>query len=46
MPTVCCIGEAAGVAIALASKNKVGTRDIDVSELQGILKREGAYIGI
>ena len=46
MPTVCCIGEAAGVAIALASKNKVSTRDIDVSELQGILKREGAYIGI
>lgn len=46
MPTVCCIGEAAGVAIALASKNQISTRDIDVAELQSILKREGAYLGI
>ena len=39
MPTVCAIGEAGGVAISLASKNKIGVSAIDVSELQEILKK-------
>ena len=46
MPTVCCIGEAAGVAIGLAAKNGCATRDVKVSEIQAILKREGAFVGI
>lgn len=46
MPVVCCIGEAAGTAIGLASKNKIPVRKIDVGELQNILKKNGAYIGI
>ena len=46
MPTVCCIGEAAGCAIALAVKNKLSVRDIDVKELQDLLTKNGAFIGI
>ena len=46
MPVVCCIGEAAGVAIALAAKGGVDTRDICVKEMQKILKENGAFIGI
>ena len=46
MPTVCCIGEAAGIAAALASKSKSSVRDVDVASLQSILKKNGAYIGI
>ena len=45
MPVVCCIGEAAGVAITLAVKNKVSVREINVKELQGVLIKNGAYIG-
>ena len=46
MPTVCCIGEAAGCAIGLAVKDKVDTRHVDVSKLQSVLKENGAFIGI
>ena len=46
MPTVCSIGEAAGVAIGLAVKHHCTVRDVDVRELQAILKRQGAFIGI
>ena len=46
MPTVCCIGEAAGVAISMAAKGGKNVRDIDIEELQAILKRNGAFIGI
>lgn len=46
MPVVCCIGEAAGVAIGLATKNRCTVREIQVKELQGILKDRNAYIGI
>ena len=45
MPTVCSIGEAAGVAIAIASRDKCGVRDIDVKELQQTLIKVGAFIG-
>ena len=46
MPTVCCIGEAAGTAVGLAVKNNAAVRDIDVGELQQTLKNNGAFIGI
>ncbi len=46
MPVVCCIGEAAGSAIALAAKNNCSTREINTSELQNLLKNSGAFIGI
>ena len=46
MPTVCCIGEAAGTAIALSLKNRTTVRKISISELQATLLQNGAYIGI
>ena len=46
MPTVCNIGEAAGSAIALAAKKHVGVREIDVKELQSVLRENGAFLGI
>jgi hypothetical protein len=46
MPVVCCIGEAAGTAIGLAVKNQTSVRELNVSELQNELKKNGAYIGI
>ena len=44
MPVVCCIGEAAGSAMALAVKNGSSVRDVDVKELQGILKSNNVYL--
>lgn len=46
MPVVCCIGEAAGSAIGLAVRDKCSVRDVNVGELQRVLKDNGAYIGI
>lgn len=46
MPVVCCIGEAAGTAIGLAVKNQRSVRELDVSELQNELRKNGAFIGI
>ena len=46
MPVVCTLGEAAGSAAALAHRDKKGTRDISITELQRILKENGAFIGI
>lgn len=46
MPTVSCIGQAAGTAISLAIKGGVGVREIDVSQLQRKLKSNGMFIGI
>jgi hypothetical protein len=45
MPVVCCIGEAAGVAIALAKKYNCEVRNVPVDELQSVLKSRGAFIG-
>ena len=45
MPTVCTIGEAAGVAIGLAVKAQSSVRDISVKELQRILRENGAFLG-
>lgn len=46
MPTVCSIGEAAGIAIGMAAQNKIDTRSVDVKELQKKLKDNNAFIGI
>ena len=45
MPTVCCIGQAGGTAIALAVKNKCSTREVNVKTLQKTLVENGAFIG-
>ena len=45
MPVVACIGEAAGVAVGMAIKDKTDTRSINVPLLQEKLKSYGAYIG-
>jgi hypothetical protein len=46
MPTVCCIGEAAGTAAGIASKSKTDVRSVDVKELQSSLTQNGAFLGI
>ena len=46
MPVVCSIGEAAGSAIGLLSKDRVSVRELDVSRLQALLKKNGAFLGI
>jgi len=46
MPTVCCIGEAAGSAVGIAVKDKVGVREVNVKKLQKILIENNAFIGI
>ena len=42
MPICCCIGQAAGTAAALSSKNKVNVKQIDVKKLIDKLKQDGA----
>ena len=44
MPTVCCIGEAAGTAIAMAHKDNADVRDVDADKLRELLKANGAFI--
>ena len=46
MPVVCCIGEAAGVAIGLAVRNGCVVREINVGDLQSELRKNRAYIGV
>lgn len=43
-PSAGALGQASGVAAALALKNNCDTREINVKELQAILKEQGAYI--
>ncbi|MBR4442461.1 MAG: FAD-dependent oxidoreductase [Clostridia bacterium] len=45
MPIVTTLGQAAGVAAALAVKAGVGVKEIDVKALQDVLTRSGAFIG-
>ena len=42
MPTCCCLGEAAGVAAALAHKSGCGVKQIDIDELHSMLDENGA----
>lgn len=44
MPTVCCLGEAAGTAVAVAKKHGTDVRNVDISELQRRLIENGAVI--
>ncbi|MBQ8357714.1 MAG: FAD-dependent oxidoreductase [Clostridia bacterium] len=46
MPVVCCIGEAAGSAMGLAIRNKTTVREVNVKQLQDVLKQNNAFIGI
>ena len=45
MPIVCCLGEAAGTAAAVAHKSGTGVKDANVSEIQTVLRANGAFIG-
>jgi hypothetical protein len=38
-------GQAAGAAAGLALKSKCRPRDVDVAQLQALLKKQGAYLG-
>jgi hypothetical protein len=44
MPTVCTIGEAAGVAAAIACADKVGVKNVDINKLRDTLRNKGAVI--
>ncbi|MBO5199561.1 MAG: FAD-dependent oxidoreductase [Lachnospiraceae bacterium] len=45
MPICCCLGEAAGTAVGLASRTGKNTKTIAVPELQTLLKANGAFLG-
>ncbi|MDD4689357.1 MAG: FAD-dependent oxidoreductase [Eubacteriales bacterium] len=44
MPICCCTGQAAGTAIAIAVKDKVSCKEVDINKLQTTLKNNGALI--
>lgn len=44
MPICCCLGEAAGTAVAVAFKDRLPVQDIDVRKVQDILRKNGAVI--
>ena len=46
MPFVCCLGEAAGEAAALAMQDGVDFRSVNVTELQDRLRAQGAFLGV
>jgi hypothetical protein len=46
MPICTCLGEAAGTAAAAAKAAGVCVRDADVSKLQSMLRKNGAFIGV
>lgn len=46
MPVVCCLGEAAGSAIGLAAKSGCSVREINTADLQNVLIKNRAYIGV
>ncbi len=46
MPIVCCIGEAAGNAVAIAKADKCSIKEIDIKKLRENLKKNGARIEI
>ena len=45
MPICCTLGEAAGVAAAVAVKDKTSAKQADIGKIQAILKANGAFIG-
>ena len=44
MPVVCCIGEAAGSAIAMAVETGTDTMAVDIQRLRELLKKNGAFV--
>lgn len=46
MPIVCCIGEAAGIAVSVAKKSGTSVGDADVSEIQKIITQTGGFTGL
>ncbi len=44
MPTVCTLGEAAGVAAAVACEDKTSVKNVDVQKVRAILRENGAVI--
>ena len=48
MPIVCCLGEAAGAAVAAARANgsRTGLGGVDAGAVQDILRANGAFLGI
>lgn len=44
MPTVCTLGEAAGVAAAVACEGKTSVKNVDVQKVRAILRENGAVI--
>ena len=46
MPIVCCLGEAAGTAVAVACKNNVPVNQADIGQIQDSLTANGAFIGL
>lgn len=45
MPIIMCIGEAAGVAAALAARQDGQVKQVDVRQVQALLRESGAFIG-
>ncbi|MDD6032696.1 MAG: FAD-dependent oxidoreductase [Oscillospiraceae bacterium] len=46
MPTCCCTGEAAGTAAAVSLRLGTSFPETDVREIQAVLRKNGAFIGI
>ena len=46
MPTVCCIGEAAGCAAGIAHANGLAVRQISTDQLRATLRKNGAFLGV
>lgn len=44
MPFCCELGQAAGIAVAVAKNDKTNVRDVDVSKVQDILRKQGFAI--
>lgn len=44
MPTVCCMGEAAGLAAAIAKESNCGVSEIDIPQLQNDIKKNGGSV--
>lgn len=45
-PTTGAIGHAGGVAAAVAAKNGIRVQDVNIKEVQSVLKAQGAYLEI
>ncbi len=46
MPIVCCMGESAGIAAAIANKNSIDVRDVDIKELQNKIVSKNGILGV